>query len=175
MLLAPFNTARAAEIRVQSFKEVSPGVSLPVIQVFGDLSEGDAQRFTELTNDAKGAVILFDSLGGSLIEAIRIGERIFVRQFTTIAVGTCASACAIAWLAGSNRIVTAQGKIGFHAAYSARTGRVSSAGNAVLGAYLQRIGLTEPAIMYITNPPPQGVQWLTKEAARQLGIRIEVR
>ena len=165
-------TTEAASIAVQSKAQVRPGLQIPVISVFGEFKRGDGDRFLQLTAEIRDAVILFDSPGGSLIDAIKMGERIYIRQYTTIAVGDCASACAATWLGGAVRSTAANARVGFHAAWSALTGGVSSSGNAVLGAYLSKIGLTTDAIAVVTNPPPSSMLWLTPEVAKYLGIAM---
>jgi hypothetical protein len=48
----------------------------------------------------------------------------------------------------------------------------SGPGNAVLGAYLDQIGLTEDAIVYITQAAPNSMKWLNMEEAAQHGIDV---
>src|SRR4051812_6687493 len=64
----------------------------------------------------------------------------------------------------------------WRAAYVTEGGQVreSGAGNAVVGAYLNQLGLSQNAIAYLTSPPPDSLQWLTPNDARQLGIEVEV-
>jgi len=66
-------------------------------------------------------------------------------------------------------------KVGFHAAYVKAEGQaaVSSAANAVVGAYLNQIGLPTSAIIYITEAPPDGMQWLNFVDARRYGIDVQ--
>jgi hypothetical protein len=45
-------------------------------------------------------------------------------------------------------------------------------GNAVLGAYLYQLGLSEDAIVYITRAGPASMQWLSTEEASQHGIDV---
>lgn len=67
----------------------------------------------------------------------------------------CASGCALIWLAGSPRCMSSSAQIGFHAAYlmNAPSGlpEVSSSANAVIGAYLNALGLPEVAISRLIN------------------------
>jgi hypothetical protein len=87
----------------------------------------------------------------------------------------CAYACALAWLAGRVRLMSATARVGFHAVYTSEDGetRVSSAGNAIVGAYLNQLGLPMPAIIYITGAPPDGMQWLSFADAQQVGIEVK--
>jgi hypothetical protein len=67
------------------------------------------------------------------------------------------------------------GRVGFHAAYTDDNGQanVSSAGNAIVGAYLNQLGLPTSAIVYITDSPPNGIQWLSFADAQR--VRIDVK
>src|SRR3954463_10911563 len=104
-----------------------------------------------------------------------MGESIRLRNFASIVLtgSRCASACAVAWLGGTRRLMGEQARIGFHAASNA-DGRETGIGNALLGAYLNRIGLPYEAVMYITAASPDRVTWLDLKAAREVGIDVAV-
>jgi hypothetical protein len=65
-------------------------------------------------------------------------------------------------------------QIGFHSASDATTGVVRGAGDALIGAYLNKIGLPERAIIYLTSAAPSEIQWLTAEDAKKLGIDVDL-
>jgi hypothetical protein len=50
----------------------------------------------------------------------------------------------------------------------------SGVGNALVGAYLNQIGMPETAIVYVTSAPPEGIDWLTPEKAGRVGIVFEL-
>jgi hypothetical protein len=65
-------------------------------------------------------------------------------------------------------------RVGFHAARSA-DGSVSSSGNALIGAYLYSLGITQAqAITYLTRSPPHGMMWITTSVAISFGITVEI-
>lgn len=66
------------------------------------------------------------------------------------------------------------GTIGFHAAYRIKDGKAveDGAANALVGAYLTKLGLAERAIIYITTPSPNEFRLLTLQDANTLGIRV---
>ena len=66
--------------------------------------------------------------------------------------------------------------IGFHAAYVERDGRPTEhgAGNALLASYLTQIGLSESAVVYITNAAPTEMTWLNFRDAERVGIDVAV-
>jgi hypothetical protein len=172
LLLAP-HAAEAANI------EVRQAGAATLVMVEGDLELGDIESFRSKIAALSKASVAFRSDGGSLLAGIRIGMLIRVRNFTTIVpdAAQCASACAVAWLGGSHRFLGVGSKVGFHAAYVQRAGGTaeSGPGNAVLGAYLDQIGLPEDAIVYITQAAPNSMKWLNMEEAAQHGIEVALR
>jgi hypothetical protein len=122
--------------------------------------------------------VAFRSDGGSLLAGIRIGMLIRVKNFITVVPdgAQCASACAVAWLGGARRFMGAGSKVGFHAAYVQKGSATteSGPGNAVLGAYLDQLGLPEDAIVYITQAAPSSMRWLNMDEAGQHGIDVSL-
>jgi hypothetical protein len=114
-----------------------------VISVDGELQAGDGERFADVAISVTNAVIVLNSPGGDLVAGIEIGKAIRLKGFrTAVPQGfSCASACALAWLGGSPRFMGQGSTIGFHAAYANKNGAVSSVGNAMVGAYLNQLGL----------------------------------
>jgi hypothetical protein len=169
-LLAP-PAAEAANIEI---RQVDAAVALVMVE--GDLELGDIEVFRNKVAALSKATVAFRSDGGSLLAGIRIGMLIRVNNFTTVVpeAAQCASACAVAWLGGARRFLGAGSKVGFHAAYVQKAGATteSGPGNAVLGAYLDQIGLPEDAIVYITQAAPSSMKWLSMEEAAQHGIDV---
>jgi hypothetical protein len=122
------------------------------------------------------ATVSFSSEGGSLVAGIRIGTLIREKKFNTVIPdgASCASACALAWLGGERRFVGQDASVGFHAAYVLRSQgpAESGPGNAVMGAYLNQLGLSEEAILYITKAAPTSIQWMSLEDAAEFGIVV---
>jgi hypothetical protein len=168
-LLAP-SAAGAAAIEVKQ----ADGAAL--VMVDGDLELNDIEVFRSKIAPLSRATVAFRSDGGSLLAGIRIGMAIRVKNFTTIVpdAAQCASACAVAWLGGTHRYLGAGSRVGFHAAYVQKAGAntESGPGNAVLGAYLDQIGLPEDAIVYVTQAAPNSMKWLNMEDAAQHGIEV---
>jgi hypothetical protein len=169
-LFAP-QAAGAANIEVKPLETTAA-----LVMVEGDLELGDIEVFRSKVAALSKATVAFRSDGGSLLAGIRIGMMIRVKNFTTIVpdAAQCASACAVAWLGGAHRFLGAGSKVGFHAAYVQKAGMTteSGPGNAVLGAYLDQIGLPEDAIVYITQAAPSSMKWLNMEEAAQHGIDV---
>jgi len=120
------------------------------------------------------AIVLLDSGGGSVLDGIYIGRNIRDRGFfTAVPEKTlCASSCALVWLAGAQRFAEESSFIGFHAAYILRDGKYieTGAGNALIGSYLNQLGLSDRAILFVTSAPPEGIERLSKQKAAAVGI-----
>jgi ATP-dependent protease ClpP protease subunit len=171
LLLSATSGASAAEIKVVPPSAVG---RLPLIMVIGDIDSEDGEDFVRKASSLDNALVVFNSDGGSLFSGINIGETIHRKKFKTVVTedSKFASASAFAWLGGSERFMTRGARIGFHAAYDADTGRETGVGNAVLGAYLSKIGLSYDAIIYITKAAPSEMTWLTPGEAARHGIAI---
>ena len=149
----------------------------PIITVSGEITNSDGDRFSILASKYTNAIVELSSPGGSLLSGIQIGTIIRLRAFHTLVrnENVCASACAYAWLAGTQRYAEIGSKIGFHAAYVMNQGvaKETGSGNALLGSYLSRIALSDTAIVYFTSAAPQEMAWLTSQTAQQLGLNVQ--
>lgn len=165
------SSALAADIRV-----VSTSTPLELVVLEGEIVRGDADRFWETVKGIDLGAVLLKSPGGNLVEGLAIGRAIRASGFTTgVAPGTaCASACALAWLGGETRYMDPTALVGFHAAYVEENGRVleSGVGNALVGAYLNELGLGFDAIIFVSSAAPNEINWLNAAKARQAGIDV---
>ena len=167
------NSSFAANI---SLSKLNDDPAHALVTVEGDLEAGDHNKFRTQVGRLTKAVVVFNSDGGNLLAGIEIGKTIRLKSFATVVLDglRCASACAFAWLGGSPRFMERGARIGFHAAYIESGGRAaeSGVGNALLGSYLTQIGLSENAVMYITQAGPRQMTWLTLPDAKQIGIDV---
>jgi hypothetical protein len=170
VFLALAGSGNAATISVSPL----PSSDSVLVTVSGDLVLSDANEFRQIVAGIPKAIVAFRSDGGSVVAAIDIGRQIRFKNFTTLVPDNtrCASACALAWLGGTPRLMGANTHIGFHAAYNPRSGQEVGVANALVGAYLGQIGLPDKAVIYATRAPPKSMAWLTMSAARQVGIEV---
>lgn len=164
------NIAEAATIKLLS--PASGDTALVTVQ--GEFLLSDLEQFRKSVSTISKAVVAFQSDGGSVVAGIEIGKLIRSRNFATV-VGDgirCASACALAWLGGSRRLMGKDARIGFHAAYNADSGQETGVGNALVGAYLSQIGLSDTAVVYVTQASPNSMTWLTISEAQLVGIDV---
>ena len=145
-----------------------------VLKIIGQILEDDGKRFRDISQNIKRAVVVLDSQGGSVLGGLEIGRSIKNNNYLTAVPNKtlCASSCALIWLAGSKRFAEDDSFIGFHAAYIYKDGKPveSGSGNALVGAYLNQIGLTDKAIVFVTNAPPEGIARLDKKLSHTYGI-----
>ena len=160
---------RAAEITI-----IKSGQAGTLVSVSGDLELADGERFANLVRPLGPTIVILNSRGGSLLAGLRIGQIASSRKFATVVPNDsiCASACALAWLGGAARYLGPRGRLGFHAAYMGDSGaeQVSGSGNALVGAYLERLGLSEEAIYALTDAAPNSMRWIDVATANSLGI-----
>ncbi|MBZ9812483.1 hypothetical protein [Mesorhizobium sp. CA7] len=156
-------------------KATAPG-SPDLITVTGIIEPSDDLQFKQIAATTGQAIVLLNSEGGSVLPALEIGRSIRLKGFATaVASGTlCASACALTWLAGAPRLAGQSANIGFHASYVVKDGTPSETGvgNALIGAYLNQLGLSQNTIVFVTSAPPEGMAWLSGEKAGELGLQF---
>jgi hypothetical protein len=172
-LIASPLKALAADMAVRQATEDSP---VSIITFSGNINVSDGEKFGRLIKDVGRGVVVFYSPGGSVFDGLQIGQLIRIHHLATLVPdGTyCASACALAWLAGAPRFVQATSQVGFHAAYvqHGRKKTESGVANAVIGAYLNMLGLSIEAIVYIEKAHPDQITWLTTQDANRLGLEV---
>jgi hypothetical protein len=148
ILLGTMPTAFSADIQSSTLNN---GKHLVIVN--GDLTKDDLQTFQRLVQAApSGSMVGLHSNGGAVATGMGMGTLIRMRGLITLVIDdlTCASACALAWLAGTPRLMGRKARIGFHAVSIG--GAETGAGNALVGAYLERLGLPERAISTPRSP-----------------------
>jgi hypothetical protein len=87
------------------------------VAIEGTLDFNDYEQFRQKVSNISKAIVAFQSDGGSVVARIEIGRLIRLRNFVTLVPSNtrCASACALAWLGGTHRLMAADAQIGFHA------------------------------------------------------------
>lgn len=174
LLCAGMSQLSAAEITAIPLDRPGQGVVI----LNGDIEIRDRETFLTKIAPFSGGMVMLNSRGGSAYAGIEIGKAIRMRSFTTwVPSGSfCASACAAAWLGGSRRLMGKTALIGFHSVYQITNGQAveTSSGNAIFGAYLSQLGLSDRAIMYLSDAAPNSMNWLTPAEAKNLDINLTV-
>jgi hypothetical protein len=166
------SAATAAKFETKELDDIN------FIVLSGDIAVDDDKKFNRIATVFDEAVVVLDSNGGSTIAAIKMGESIRLKGYSTYVSDTnaCASACALIWLAGSPRILDERARVGFHATYTDIDGRKleSGRGNALVGRYLTLLNLNERTVLFATSAPPASLNWLTSKNFQNLGVDVQI-
>jgi hypothetical protein len=172
MLLAIFTPAFGAEMqyRQNAFQRDTDGAQMTIITIEGQIVPGDDKRFQQIAINEANAIVALNSPGGSLIDGIEIGTTIHNKHFATLVDpgNSCASACALIWLAGDPRIISKKASVGMHAASVDM--QVSGPANALVGHYIALLGFGYDLTLYFTEPNPNSIRWLRRADADRLHV-----
>lgn len=163
----------AAEVRAVP----SPGGG-STVELSGIIEPGDdAKLSAALATVPRPRGLRLSSLGGNVQAALAIGETVRREGLgaDVPARGVCASACGLVWLAGAPRAMGQDAHVGLHAAYLRRNGVSveTGAANALIGAYLGRLGFDDRAIVYLTSAAPDDMTWILPTDRQRYGIAYD--
>lgn len=154
------------------------------IYASGEIAPGDVERFLTFVraNKVKDAKVAFNSGGGSLVEALRLGNAIRSLGFdTTVSAerngrqAVCASACAYAYAGGVNRYADEySGRLGIHQFYApgkneGDVGQVQLVSGLIV-AYLDKMGVDAKAFSLAATAGAEEMVWLAPADAEALGL-----
>ena len=174
--LIQFNGGRFAIVR-------SPeGVCVVAIQ--GVITRDALLKFDDVIQRSaqlgcKTRSLLLESPGGSLIDGLELGREVRFRGFQTLTRYECASACALIFLAGTERLlVGSRAKIGFHQPATGRgnerrcSASFDSSGVRDIRKYLRWVlpGEIDPVMELIMQTSCDAIAWLHGQRALELGI-----
>lgn len=143
----------------------------------GEIQKGDDLKFEEASRDLDDAIVVLRSPGGEVNASMAIGRSIRRKGFATAVMGRsiCNSGCAAIWLSGKQRMLDGDAAVGFHSVARQYPGGhkfPSSVGNALVGAYLNEIGMTTQNIIQLMTPAHDDIVWIRAADARRLGISV---
>ena len=160
--------------------EVHEGEELNVIIVTDEILPEDDRPFLaaveKARSDGSDAIVVLASPGGALGAGMHMG--LIIREAglpTFVPEGEiCASACALAWLAGAPRMMTSVSEIGFHQPYDELDGVMvaSIEANAVVGHYIATIGMGPEIVSFAVAAPPDEMGWLDLTTAELIGLDV---
>ena len=135
-----------------------------VISIGARIDAGDEAVFHGLAAANPTTLITVTGPGGKVGPALVIGREIRARGLRTLvpAGASCASACALIWLAGSQRLLGAEARIGFHALSAIRPGEAPVETHAFDGElirYLTGLGYAMDVTATIVNTPSVLIHW----------------
>jgi hypothetical protein len=163
-----------------------PGITdFRFIYADGVIAQGTAERFSHFVKDKKisgGAVVIFNSLGGSVGEALEIGRLIRAAGFDTD-VGTkngkdgvCFSACSLAFLGGVRRTIGSQKLFGVHRVSTTASLTSSEAldmGQITIGQiveYVSYMGVKAEFVTVLTQTGSEDINLLSSQSLKDLNV-----
>ena len=165
---------KAAEITASPLEETQE----VMILIDGEIQKGDDEKFRKIAAEHSDAIVLLNSDGGAIAPAMDIGRTIKLREYSTAVYkdSSCASACALIWIAGIRRAIFDGGKVGFHASYLDVDGTMieTGMGNALVGHYLAQLGWGQKTVVFATAAAPDKILWLNAETASLSGIEYRI-
>jgi hypothetical protein len=143
-----------------------------VLMLSGVIGPGAHRHFSAALARGHPSLIVLDSPGGVLGEAFMIADEVRRRGLSTM-VGpnrSCASACAIIFLAGRTKYLGPGGAIGLHMA-SYADGRADPEATALMADYLSELGVPRSALRAMASTAPSRIRWLTRAELQAVGAR----
>lgn len=193
--VANFALAAPMEFKVYEGRPGCPGCLL--LGADGDITEDTPSQFEKFVKNlpinGREVTVVMNSLGGSLIGGLRLGEMIRREGFDTyIAIlevnenkaeadltnGICASSCAFAFLGGNFRNVYGGGKYGLHQISSNSEQKVtvkqamSSTQDiiALISKYVESRGVSQEVISLSLKTKANSINWLSYDDLTRLRI-----
>ena len=137
------------------------------LMLSGVIGMGDGERLKKLLESeaARGLKrVELASPGGRVREAERMAVALKAHRQEARAVGTCASACTLVFLAGSPRHLAPQGQLGFHRASTGTYNPVfEELANQQLARTYRELGLPQPLIDKTLNTPSRSMWFAPRE------------
>ena len=143
-----------------------------VLSLTGEIDSGTADRVLELSSAIAPLphghpVVLLNSNGGSVSEALAIASILSSRDYHTVVPNgsSCASACAsIVFVSGALRTIETKGALGQHSC--SRNGIPDQACNDLLAQHAMKHGVSHGSVAaFVTYSRPDEMVWFSREDA----------
>jgi hypothetical protein len=162
--------ASAADLTTTLSKE-----NKTIILLNGELAEGDAGRFKEIIKASimsgrPVSGVRLNSPGGSLFEGVRLAALIQKARIATVITSgaTCASACFIAFIAGSQKFVSVTATVGVPGAAD-KFGRDAAGEIPPIVRVAKELGLLDAIVEKMLATPNDEIAWLSQDDLRAMG------
>jgi hypothetical protein len=168
--------ADAAELVSVTLKD-----DVTIIVLDGDIAPGDADTAEALIRTANEdgrliSAMRLDSAGGSLAEAVKLGDLVRRAKLPTIvAAGShCVSACFLVFAAGREKFAHHDARIGVHGASDAlgrETARTEAA-TIAMARIASTFGVPPDIVRRMVSTPARDIAWLSDDDLRRMGTII---
>jgi hypothetical protein len=152
-----------------------------VIKLEGEIVEGDTDKLVEIIRDVNQvgrlvSGIRLNSIGGNLLEGAKIADAIRTARIVTVVTSgsTCASACFLAFAAGSEKYAAYSARVGVHGASDAAGNETtgSDAATVAMARAVKALGVPAPIIGKMVVTPPSEIVWLSIDDLRSMGTTM---
>jgi hypothetical protein len=155
----------------------------PAYYIDGTIEAGEFERFKKaIIKEDGGYLLVLNSKGGSVTEALKIAELVKELHLSTIVApnGICASACFFIWLAGEARDANptkskATGPVGLHRPYYTEVSNNQSSFDrqskvqVEISEYLRKNLVPNRLVDLMMSRPSNDIYWLTAEDLVEIG------
>lgn len=146
------------------------------LELAGGIPHGTTDAVQKMLDSAPTIrVIHLNSTGGRIAEGTKLANLITQRQLITYTRTSCSSACALAFLAGRERYIGDQGRVGFHSA--SVNGSIGSADlnvNSDFTAALGRVGASPQFITKAITTDPKNMWFPSNDELKRQNIITSV-
>jgi len=156
-----------------------------VVALQGAVTRDAAPRFDDIVKEAdallcnKPLLLLLESPGGLVLDAIGLGERVRAQGLRTVVRYGCASACSLIFLGGVERVLWgSRAAIGLHQPRDYDCDRFgTSLGTHRIKDYLREVVplKADQILELIMATSCQSISWIRGERAIELGIATELK
>ena len=169
------NVPRAQAAAIEAY---GAGTEQDVVLLLGKITDGDAvslKRIVEATaQGGRKPVVSLNSPGGLFLEGIRLAETVNRFGLTTyVEEGAhCASACFLVFVAGKEKFVSYNARIGVHSSKDDK-GDVARAAAATkaMGLLLKSLQVSQPIIQKMITTPHEKIAWLSTPELESIGVK----
>ncbi len=174
------------EMGAMAFRYVDDSDLGRIMIAEGAITPGDADKFEAALENAapRPAVLALHSPGGSVRDALRIGEIVREEGLSTMmtADATCASACPLILFSGVERLVSRDAWVGMHQSYMADVSMVTTRQAVAEIQFLQGDVLehtkamgVDPAVhIHAFQTPPESIYYLVEDELEDYKVATEL-
>ena len=144
-----------------------------ILHIYGEIKPETPALFRTVLDAIDTDIVVVDSGGGRIDEAIEIARIIRERKLNTFIYGNnvCSSACLLLFMSGETKFAQPGAALGVHSA-SNRNGRRSESGTQQMADYLRSVGVPGDIIKRMRRTAPMDMDWLSEDQLELLGIEI---
>lgn len=162
---------------------LSPGVSVQIAapykaQLEGEIGPETYESFMGLLNGSRVTMLTLTSEGGSIDDALLIGNQIKQKKIAVLVSDYCESACVLIALSSPNLMVAENSQFGFHrasvyAVSDSQLGRfLSDSGTIDFIEHLRELGMPEDVLSIALNTPADEMYYITGNELVRMGLAL---